>query len=42
MWSDEGVNEKIDEVVLRWLGHVERMENNRIAKMVDVGEDAWC
>ena len=26
------VDEKIDEDVLRWLGHVERMENDRIAK----------
>ena len=30
----KGVKEKIDEGVLRWLGHVERMENDRIAKMV--------
>ena len=26
----KGVNVKIDEGVLRWLGHVERMENYRI------------
>ena len=30
----------IDEVVLWWSGHVERMENNRIAKRVYVGECA--
>ena len=30
----KGLDEKIDEGVLRWLGHVERMENDRIAKMV--------
>ena len=34
------VDEKIDEGVLRWLGHVERMLNDRIAKRVYVGECA--
>ena len=34
----KGVDEKIDEGVLRLLGHVERMENDRIAKRVYVGE----
>ena len=34
------VDEKIDEGVLRWFGHVERMENDRIAKRVYVGEYA--
>ena len=34
----KGVNEKIDECVLRWFGHEERMENNRIAKRVYVGD----
>ena len=34
----KGVDEKSDEGVLRWFGHVERMENNRIAKRVYVGE----
>ena len=29
--------EKIDEGVLRWFGHVERMESDRIAKRVYVG-----
>ena len=32
-----GVDEKIDEGVLRWFGHVENIENDRIAK-VYVGE----
>ena len=27
----KGVDKKIDEGVLQWLGHVERMENVRIA-----------
>ena len=33
----KGVDEKIDEGVLRWFGHVERMENDRIAKRVYAG-----
>ena len=33
----KGVDERIDEGVLRWFGHVERMENNRNAKRVYVG-----
>ena len=37
MQGDEGVDEKIDEGVLRWFGHMERMENDRIAKRVYVG-----
>ena len=32
-----GVDEKIDEGVLRWLGHVERMENDKIARRAYVG-----
>ena len=32
--------ERIDESVLRWLGHVGRMENDRITKRVYVGECA--
>ena len=36
----KGVNKIIYEGVLRWFGHVERMENNRIAKRVYVGESA--
>ena len=31
---------KIDEGVPRWFGHVKRMENDRIAKSVYVGEYA--
>ena len=30
----EVVDERIDEGVLRWLGHVERMENDKFAKRV--------
>ena len=36
----KGVDEKIDEGVLRWFGHVERMENDMIAKGVYVGKCA--
>ena len=38
--ATKGVDEKIDERVLRWFGHVERMENDRNAKRVYVGECA--
>ena len=34
------VEEKIDEAVLQWFGYIERMENDRIAKRVYVGECA--
>ena len=33
----KGVYKRIDEGVLRWFGHVERTENDRIAKRVYVG-----
>ena len=36
----KGVDKKIDEGVIRWLGHVERMENDRIAERVYLGECA--
>ena len=36
----KGVDERIDEGVLRWFGHVERMENDRIAKRSYVRECA--
>ena len=36
----KGVDEKINKDVLRWFGTVERIENNRIAKRVYVGECA--
>ena len=36
----KGVDEKINEGVLRWFDHVERMENDRIANRVYVGECA--
>ena len=36
----KGIDEWIDEGVLRWFGHVERMEDNRIAKRVYIGECA--
>ena len=35
-----GVNEKIDESVLQWFGHVERMENGRMSKRDYVEECA--
>ena len=37
---DKGVDEKTDEGVLPWFGHVERMEKDRIGKRVYVGECA--
>ena len=36
--NDEGVDKRIDEDFLLWFGHVERMENDRIAKRVYVVE----
>ena len=36
----KGVGEKIDEGVLRWFGHVEKMENDRSATRVYVEECA--
>ena len=33
----KGVDEKIDEGVLRWFGHAERIENVRIIERVYVG-----
>ena len=36
----EGSRRRIDEGVLKWFGHVERMENDRLAKRVCVGECA--
>ena len=35
-----GVDERIDERVLRWFGHVERMKSDRIAKRIYLGECA--
>ena len=34
----KGIDERVDEGVLWWFGHVERMENDRIAKRIYVGE----
>ena len=34
----KGVDESINEGVLRWFGHVEGMERERIVKIVYVGE----
>ena len=31
------VHERIDEIVLQWSGHIERIVNDRIAKRVPVG-----
>ena len=36
----KGLDEMIDEGMLRWFGHVERMKRDRIAKIVYVGECA--
>ena len=36
----KAVDENIDEGVLRWFGHVERIENGRIVKRVYVGDCA--
>ena len=36
----KGLDERIDEGVLRWFGHVERMERDIIAKRVYVEECA--
>ena len=33
----KGVDDRIDEVVLLWFGHVKRVENDRIAKRVYIG-----
>ena len=34
----KGVNERIDEGALRWFGHVERIENDRIGRRMYVRE----
>ena len=34
----KGLDERIGEGVLRWFGHMERMEKDRIAKRVYVGK----
>ena len=38
--AKKGLEERIDEFMLRWFGHVERMERDMIAKRVYVGEFA--
>ena len=38
--SEEGVDERIDGIVLLWFSHVERIENSRIAKGIYVRECA--
>ena len=35
-----GLDESIDESIIRWFGHVERMERDRVAKSVYIGECA--
>ena len=40
MRSEEGLDERVNEGVLRWFSHLERMENDRIAKRVFVGDCA--
>ena len=37
----KGVDEKIDKDILQWFSHVEKMENDRIAKKVYVGKVCW-
>ena len=37
MGSRKGLDERIDEGILRWFGHVEMMERDRITKRVYVG-----
>ena len=37
----KGVYERIDESVLQWFEHVERMENDRVAKSVYAKECAY-
>ena len=34
----KGLDERIDEGVLRWFGHVERMKRDRVTKRVYVGK----
>ena len=36
----KGVDKKVDEGVLEWFDNVKRMEKDRIAKRVNVGESA--
>ena len=36
----KGLDERIEEGVLQWFGHVEKMERDRITKRVYVGECA--
>ena len=38
----KGLDERIDVGLLRWFGHVERMESDKTAKKVYVGECASC
>ena len=40
MRSEEGLDERIDEGVLRWFGHLEKMERDRITKRDYIGECA--
>ena len=37
----KGLDERIDEGVLRWFSHVERMERDKIAKRVFVVGVCW-
>ena len=40
MWIRKGLAERIDEGIIQWFGHVERIERDRIAKKVYAGEFA--
>ena len=37
----KGLGERIDEVILQWFGHMERMESDRIAKRVLCRSVCW-
>ena len=38
----KGIEKRIEEGLCQWFSHVERMENDRIARKVFVGECSGC